>query len=113
MKKGWEKVGKGHLESSRKRLPLLGGRRYVASTPKGVGGDVSMKGKATYGERGEGGSTPGVEKCMSKVQKKRSQHPLHPCSANENPLLQRKGGLDCQKGLQLGRVERLERGRQG
>ena len=35
VKEGWEKVGKGHLESSRKRLPLLGGRRYVASAKGG------------------------------------------------------------------------------
>ena len=54
-KKGWEKVGKGHLESSRKRLPLLGGRRYVASSPSGVGGDVGMRtgrrGKRIWSEK--------------------------------------------------------------
>ena len=57
-KKGWEKVRKGHLESSRKRLPLLGGRRYVASSPSGVGatwgeGDTALG----QGERREQGRT--------------------------------------------------------
>ena len=66
MKKGWEKVRKGHLESSRKRLPLLSGRRYIASTPKGVRGDVAMGG-TTCGERGEGGSASGAKRCKKRM----------------------------------------------
>ena len=39
---------------SKNPLPLLGGRRYVASTPKGVGGDVGMRGGPHMGRGAKG-----------------------------------------------------------
>ena len=58
-KKGWEKVRKGHPGSSSKCLRSLGGRRYVASTPKGVGGASEGEGRPLAEREAKGGEEDG------------------------------------------------------
>ena len=49
-----ERVTKGVGKLSGMRLPSLGGRRYVYSSPKGVGGDVAMRGGSYMGRGAKG-----------------------------------------------------------